>query len=113
VKKYNKAKIKRFGVDSTVDNELANEKLLTLDEVGVADRRLSELFGLHVSYLLGYPIIFSAFCINIDALSERSKFGKNSTCLHILKTENIATFLHFPFVRIVKYLKFEYIFRKT
>jgi hypothetical protein len=43
-KKYNKAKIKRFGVDSTVDNELANEKLQTLDEVGVADRCLDELF---------------------------------------------------------------------
>jgi hypothetical protein len=43
-KKYNKAKIKRFGVDSTVDNELADEKLQTLDEVGVADRCLDEPF---------------------------------------------------------------------
>jgi hypothetical protein len=42
--KYNEAKIKRFGAYSTVDSELANEKLHTLDEVGVADRRLDELF---------------------------------------------------------------------
>jgi hypothetical protein len=43
-KKYNKAKIMRFGVDSTVDNELAQEKLQTLDEVGVANRCLDEPF---------------------------------------------------------------------
>jgi hypothetical protein len=42
--KYNKAKIKRFGADSTIDNELANEKLHTLDELDVVDRRLCELF---------------------------------------------------------------------
>jgi hypothetical protein len=36
-KKYNKVKIKRFGVDSTVDNELADEKLQALDEAGVVD----------------------------------------------------------------------------
>jgi ribosomal protein L28 len=37
-------KIKHFGVDSTVDNELADEKLQTLDEVGVADRCLNRPF---------------------------------------------------------------------
>jgi hypothetical protein len=36
-KKYNMVKIKRFGVDSTVDNELADEKLHLLNEVGVAE----------------------------------------------------------------------------
>jgi hypothetical protein len=42
--KYNKVKLKRFSADSTVDNEFANEKLHTLDEVGVADRGLERAF---------------------------------------------------------------------
>jgi hypothetical protein len=43
-KKYYKVKLKRFGVDSTVDNVLADEKLQTLDEVGVADWCLDKPF---------------------------------------------------------------------
>jgi hypothetical protein len=68
----------------------------------------------HFSYMLGDPIIFSAYLINIGALSERSKFGKNgnTVCLHILKTEKIATFLHVSFVHTVKYLKSENLLRK-
>jgi hypothetical protein len=58
-KKYDEAKIKRFSVGSTVDNELADGKLQTLDEVGVASRCLDEPFGLHFSYILGDPIIIS------------------------------------------------------
>jgi hypothetical protein len=43
---YTKVQIKRFGVDldSTVDNELAEETLQAVDEVGVADRCLDEPF---------------------------------------------------------------------
>jgi hypothetical protein len=59
--------------------------------------------------MLGDPISFSANFINIGALSKRSKFGKNVRCLHILETEKISKFLHFRFVRIVKYSKFAYI----
>jgi hypothetical protein len=103
-----KAKIKHFGADSIVDNELANDKLQTLNEVGVVDRCLDEPFG--PPCLLGDPTILSASFTNIGVVSKRYKFGKNSRCLHILKTEKIAKFLHFPFVCIVKYLKFEYIF---
>jgi hypothetical protein len=43
-KKYNTVKIKRFGVHATVDNVLADEKLQTLDEVGVTDRCMDENF---------------------------------------------------------------------
>jgi hypothetical protein len=39
-KTYNMVKIKRFGVDLIVDNELADAKLQTSDEVGVAARCL-------------------------------------------------------------------------
>jgi hypothetical protein len=44
VEKYNKAKIERFGANSTDDSALANGKLHTLDAVGVADRSLDKLF---------------------------------------------------------------------
>jgi hypothetical protein len=43
-KYFKKAKIKHFDVDSTVDKDLADEKLQILDEVGVADRCLDEPF---------------------------------------------------------------------
>lgn len=35
--KYDEAKIKRFGADSTSDNESTDEKLQRLDEMCVAD----------------------------------------------------------------------------
>lgn len=44
-KMYSKAKVKRFSADSTVDNGLADEKLQTLNEVGVADQCLDVLSG--------------------------------------------------------------------
>jgi hypothetical protein len=48
--KYNKAEIKRSGVDSTADNESADEKLQILDEVGVVDRCLDEQATVPSSY---------------------------------------------------------------
>jgi hypothetical protein len=58
-------------------------------------------------------MIFSANFNHVGALSEGSKCGKSDKCLHIPKTEKIAKFLRFPFVRIVKYLEFEYNFWKN
>jgi hypothetical protein len=88
-KKYNKVKIKRF----RVDNELVDEKLQTLEEVGMVDWCLDEPFGLRFPYMLGDPLIISANFVNIGALSKRSKLGKNGRCHHILKTEKSSIFV--------------------
>jgi hypothetical protein len=102
VEKSNNVKIKRFSVDSTVDNELADEKLPTLHEVAVANRCLGEPFWLpFFLYMLGDPIIFSANFIDISAPSERFKLGKNGRCLHYIfstpkKSSNVCISLCSP-----------------
>jgi hypothetical protein len=84
-KKYNKVKTRRFGVDSSVDNELVDKKLQILNEVGKASWSSDKLFWASFFFYALRPCNFSTHFLDISALNERSQFGKTVVVYIIVK----------------------------